>query len=323
LSLNYTYHQESRCESGVGWCAVDGTSQTILTTEASKQIKISVSTRFEPNEDVFEWSATQTRLFTHDGGFDMSLSDAFWQLASEQGKSVDDWISATASKGAEAQLTYNWLCEDSSELAQGGCEVKVDFGQLSSSHGLQASSALQPVASTASGSMGAVRSRSHVMGLTVHMRGEGGIEATSATSILGIITQVVIFLLIGNQVVTAISQHVFSGGQRRALRYTDHYNDDVHQQIAEIVQAKKEAQPELSGLSDATLHAKLVDDIETLCGFELHDKAARDKVNKVLTALHKTHGSVAMAAQVLGDDGSALRLAMLKQVAATEATNLN
>eukprot|EP00746_Dinoflagellata_sp_MGD_P163402 gnl/MRDRNA2_/MRDRNA2_91415_c0_seq1.p1 gnl/MRDRNA2_/MRDRNA2_91415_c0~~gnl/MRDRNA2_/MRDRNA2_91415_c0_seq1.p1 ORF type:complete len:411 (-),score=88.66 gnl/MRDRNA2_/MRDRNA2_91415_c0_seq1:69-1301(-) len=329
VPLNYTYQQESRCESGIGWCATSGTSQTTLTAESSKTIKLSVTARFEPHEDVFEWSATQIKLFTHDKGFDMSMNEIFSQLAQEKGMQVDEWIAATASKGAEAQLTYNWQCEDSSDLAEGDCEVKVELGQISSSHGFQVSSVQQPVATQLTqGGIAAVRSRSHVTGLTVHMRGEGGIEATSITTILGIVSQAVIFLLIGNQIVTIIALSVLKGGPRRSLRCTEHYNDEVHQQIAEIVKAKKEAQPELSGLSDATLHAKLVDDIETLCGCELHGNVKKEKVGKVLTALVKTQGSVHLAAQVLGEDGSALRLAMLKEAAKTkfdkeEATNIN
>jgi hypothetical protein len=328
VPLNYTYHQESRCEGGIGWCVVEGTAQTTLMTDVSKTIKLSASARFEPHEDVFEWSSSQTKLFTHNGGFDMSVNDIFSQLAKEQGMGVDEWIAATASKGTEAQLIYNWACEDSSSLAEGDCEVKVELGQISSSHGFQVSGALQPVASEASGAISAVRSRSHVTGLTVHMRGEGGIEATSITTVLGIAAQAVIFLLIGNQIVTTLALSVFKGGSRRSLRCTEHYNDEVHQHIAEIVKAKKEAQPELSGLSDATLHAKLVDDIETLCGCELHGKVKKDKVDKVLTALSKTQGSVHLAAQVLGDDGSALRIAMLKEATKTkfpkdEATNIN
>lgn len=326
VPLNYTYHQESRCASGIGWCAGNGASQTTLTTEASKTMELSVSARFEPDEDVFDWSAMQVKLFSH-GGFKKTMNEIFSELAEENGMAVDEWIAAAASKGAEAQLTYNWHCEDKAELKEGDCEVTVELGQISSSHGYKVSGALQPVANPDSGS--SVRSRSHVTGLTVHMRGEGGIEALSTTTILSIVAQVVIFLLIGNQIMTALSLSVFSGGDRRSLRCMDHYNDEVHQNIAEIVKAKKGAQPELSGLSDATLHAKMVDDIETLCGFELHGKARKDKVDKVLTALQQSDGSVHLAAQVLGDDGSALRLAMLKEANQTkfgkdgEPTNIN
>lgn len=258
----------------------------------------------------------------------MSMSEIFSQLAQEQGVSVDEWIANTASKGAEATLTYNWRCEDSSGLAQGDCEVKVELGQISKSHGFQVSGARQGVASASSGSVDAVRSRSHVTGLTIHMRGEGGIEATSIVTIIGIIAQVVIFLFIGNQLISALSSSILSGKSRRSIRCIEHYNDVVHQQIAEIVQQKKNAQPELMGLSDATLHAKAVDDIETLCGFELHGQAKTEKVDKVLTALQKTNGSVHLAAQVLGEDAGPLRLQMLKEANKTKfakdsATNVN
>merc|ERR1719321_27689 len=142
---------------------------------------------------------------------------------------VDEWIAATALKGAEAQLTYTWVCEDSSELAQGDCDVKVELGQLSSSHGFQVSGALQPVPITASGSLGAVRRRSHVTGLTVHMRGEGGIEAILMTPIFGIIAQWVILMLIGNHITSLLSNSVFHGSHRRSLRCTEHYHDNIHQ----------------------------------------------------------------------------------------------
>jgi len=314
VALNYTSHQEDRCESGTGWCAVAGTSETALTVEASRGMGLSVSTRFEPNEDVFEWCATQVKFFTHDGGFDMSMNDLFSQLAEQQGMAVDEWIAATALKGAEAQLTFDWRCEDSSGLTQGDCDVKVELGQLSSSHGFQASGVtlLQPV-SAASGSLGAVRRRSHVTGLTVHMRGEGGIEATMITSVLGVVASAVILLIIGNQILTFLTTSIMSGAYRRSLRCHEHYFDDVHQQIAEIVKQKKDAQPELAGLSDATVHAKLVDDIETLCGFELHGKARKDKVKKVLTALEKTSGSTQMAAlELKAEGGATFRLGTFK-----------
>lgn len=316
VPLNYTYHQESTCEDTTGWCAVANSTETMLTIDASKQIKLSVSARFEPDEDVFDWSAMQVKLFSHDGGFDMSVDEVFTRLAKDQEMSVDEWIAATASKGAEAQLTYDWHCEDSSELAQGDCEVKVELGQISSSRGFQVSSALQPVPTYDWGGLsGAVRRRSHVTGLTVHMRGQGGIEAMAITPILAIIAQVVIFMLLGNRIVTALAIHVFHGSHRRSLRCTEHYYDDVHQQIAEIVRQKKEAQPELNGLSDSTVHAKLVDDIETLCGFELHGKHKKDKVFNVLTALQKTHGNVNVAARVLGEaeEPMPLMAAMVKQ----------
>jgi hypothetical protein len=315
VALNYTYHQESRCDTVAGWCAVDENESTTLTTEASKKIKLSVSSRFEPDEEVFEWSTTQIKLFTHDGGFDMSMNEVFSKLAKDQGMTVDEWIATAARQGTEAQLTYDWRCEDSSELAQSGCEVKVELGQISSSHGFEVTGASQPVATkNAAGSIETVRRRSHVTGLTVHMRGEGGIEATSTTTVLGIVAQVVIFLLLGNQIVTMLSNSFLQGAPRRKLVCEEQYNDEVHQQIDEIVEQKKDAQPELIGLSDATLHAKLVDDIETLCGFELHGKAKdKEKLNKVLKVLTQTSGSVHKAAKMLGDEGSALRLQMIQE----------
>jgi predicted small metal-binding protein len=308
VALTSTDQLETRCGDNLDeFCSVAGSSNSTDLSEVSKKVKFGVRANFEPFEHVAETSSAVQSLrddgkravFTSDHSFDVDVDELVSRLAKAEGQAPDKWLATVVSEGAEAFLHYHWSCEDRGGLALDGCKTEVELGVLSSSHGFQMKGSAQP---TASKEGGVAWRRPHLVGLKVHLRGSGGLEGMSIITILNVIMQFVAFTLLITQLVCVLSLTVFDGSTRRTTRITENYIEEVHARIAKIVTMKKADQPALSGLSDTTLHAKLVDDIETLCGFALDGKSKSDKVDNVLDALYRHAGSVHKVALELGED---------------------
>lgn len=297
----------------------------------SRKFRLRVRASFTPPKEVASRSAALDRalaggsspIFTNERAFESEVGDILAQLAAASSLSEDDWVSQGADRGAEALLTYHWRCVDSSALSLEGCDVHAKLSTLSTSYGsfFQASGALSPVGDTDSAmqNTATTRRRSFLKGLVVHMHGEGGLEIVSAVSVLNIVAQVMAMLLIGSHIAACMGLTCFKGHQRRMRAATESYSEEVHAKLSQIVSMKKAEQPSLAKIRDAHLHAKLLDDVEVLCGFAVDHRTKSDKVSRVLEALAKHAGSVPKAAKELGEDGQ-IRLSLLEGASGTSAT---
>jgi hypothetical protein len=140
-------------------------------------------------------------------------------------------------------------------------------------------------------------------GMNIHFRGEGHTTVYAAYPILMMICQLVVLVLVAG---FGCFSCLFPGGHPNETAF-EPYPDSLHADIHKVVRLKKEANPELQGLTNHRLHQRVKEDVEVMCGVGLNDAGHQQQVRQCVKALLKNNGSVIDAAKDLGADNAAIQ----------------
>lgn len=278
------------------WCVLPGRSNTTDLSGTLSDAQYEVIARLKPHGKKEIYSNYKSSV----GGEEEVCTNCRFQPNSvlDQLKNKPGNV---LSSGVELEHTFHWQCDDlESYDDRYGCNVWTD--QTVTRHEFSISRSTIPVARGAGGEM--LRRSVILYGMNIHFRGEGHTTVYLAHPILMMICQLFALVLLSGLMCFCC---LFNGGHPNESAF-EPYSDSVHKALWKVVTLKKEANPELQGLTNHRLHQGVKEDVEVLAGAPIfNDSGSQETVGKCLDALMRNNGSKAEAAKELQLDNTAIQ----------------
>lgn len=213
---------------------------------------------------------------------------------------AEAWVSRKMSEGLEIEHSFHWQCNDIKLEDRYGCNVWTDQSVIRD--GFKVSRVSVP---TSRGSLERgekLRRRVTFTGMMVHFSGQGGVDDVTGHAVMNMIAQLVTMILLAGMVISFLTFGVLGGSGRRCARAFDAYPEALHAELHKVVRMKKQACPELEGLTDDRLHQRIQEDVQILCGLDFNDQNHGKQIQHAVETLKKHQGSMAESAKEMGVD---------------------